>query len=407
MSRIDDLMADLCPDGVPFEALGKLVHRGTNIKWSEAKDRKFQYIDLTSVDRVTHKVMETESITRGNAPSRAQQIVQKGDILFGTTRPMLKRCCLVSAELNGQIASTGYCVLRTDTSRLLPEFLFHLLGTAEFYGFVEANERGASYPAIPDSVVKQFRIPVPPLKTQREIVRVLDTFAELETELETELEARKQQYAHYRDSLLAFHDAGVRRIPMGGLGHFIRGNGMQKNDLLDAGVPAIHYGQVHTHYSTWATEAKSYVSPTFASKLRAANPGDLVIATTSEDDEAVGKAVAWVGDEAAAVSGDAYIYRHNLDPKYVAYFFQTDDFQGQKKRSITGTKVRRVSGDALAKILIPVPDRAEQERIATILDKFDALVNDLSVGLPAELAARRQQYEYYRDSLLSFEESAA
>ena len=147
---------------------------------------------------------------------------------------------------------------------------------------------------------------------------------------------------------------------MGEVGEFIRGNGLQKSDLRDEGAPAIHYGQVHTHYGTWAIETKSFVSEALASKLRKANPGDLVIATTSEDDEAVGKSVAWVGNGAAAVGGDAYIYRHTLDPKYVAYFFQTDDFQGQKKRSITGTKVRRVSGDSLSKILIPVPERAEQ-----------------------------------------------
>ena len=117
--------------------------------------------------------------------------------------------------------------------------------------------------------------------------------------------------------------------------------------------------------------------------------------------------MAWVGGSDAAVSSDAYIYRHSLEPKYVAYFFQTDDFRAQKKPSITGTKVRRVSGAALAKILIPVPSPEEQQRIVSILDKFDALVNDIAVGLPAELAARRKQYEFYRDRLLAFEEAVA
>lgn len=88
----------------------------------------------------------------------------------------------------------------------------------------------------------------------------------------------------------------------------------------------------------------------------------------------------------------------------MAYFFQTEPFQSQKKPHITGTKVRRISGNSLAKIRIPVPPLAEQARIVAILDKFDALVNDLSSGLPAEITARRQQYEYYRDRLLSFEE---
>jgi len=171
-------------------------------------------------------------------------------------------------------------------------------------------------------------------------------------------------------------------------------------------VGCIHYGQIHTHYGTWADETRSFVSPEFATRLRKAHTGDLVIATTSEDDAAVAKAVAWLGDEDVAVSTDAYIFRHTLNPKYVSYFFQTESFHSQKKPHITGTKVRRISGESLAKVRIPVPSKEEQERIVSILDKFHALVNDLSTGLPAELNARRQQYEHYRDRLLTFKEAA-
>ena len=140
--------------------------------------------------------------------------------------------------------------------------------------------------------------------------------------------------------------------------------------------------------------------------MRKAHTGDLVIATTSEDDEAVAKAVAWLGNDDVAVSTDACIFRHTLNPKYVSYFFQTELFQSQKKQHITGAKVRRISGESLAKICIPVPPLEEQERIVSILDKFGALVNDLSSGLPAEIRARRQQYEHYRDRLLTFKEAA-
>lgn len=184
----------------------------------------------------------------------------------------------------------------------------------------------------------------------------------------------------------------------------MRGTGIQKSDFTETGVGCIHYGQIHTHYGTWADKTKSLISPEFAARLRKARTGDLVIATTSEDDEAVAKAVAWLGNEDVAVSTDAYIFRHTLNPKYVSYFFQTEQFQQQKKPHITGTKVRRISGDSLAKIRIPVPSAEEQARIVAILDKFDALVNDLSSGLPAEIKARRQQYEHYRDRLLSFSE---
>lgn len=133
-----------------------------------------------------------------------------------------------------------------------------------------------------------------------------------------------------------------------------------------------------------------------------AKHGDLVIATTSENDEDLCKAVAWLGDEDIAVSSDACFYSHKMNPKYVSYFFQTEHFHKQKRPFITGTKVRRVNVDNLAKIKIPVPSLEEQDRIANILDKFDTLTNSISEGLPKEIELRQKQYEYYREKLLNF-----
>jgi type I restriction enzyme, S subunit len=190
--------------------------------------------------------------------------------------------------------------------------------------------------------------------------------------------------------------SGVAFKPIGDVGIFIRGNGLQKSDLSYSGIPAIHYGQIHTHYGTWATDTVSFVVPESAQNLRKAAPGDLVIATTSEDDEGVAKAVAWVGASEAAVSGDAYIYRHTLVPKYASYFFQSDHFQRQKRRAITGTKVRRISGEGLARISVPVPPVVVQEEIVRTLDRFQ----ELHVELEAELEARRRQFDHYLRSLL-------
>ena len=189
---------------------------------------------------------------------------------------------------------------------------------------------------------------------------------------------------------------GVEHKTLGQAGEFTRGSGLQKADLRDEGFPAVHYGQIHTFYGVYATETKSFTDPGIASKLRHAQPGDLLIATTSEDDDAVAKATAWLGDTGVALSGDAYIYRHNLDPKYMAYFFQSTSFQDQKRRFISGTKVRRVSGASLEKIRIPVPPLEVQREIVRVLDKF----TQLEAELEAELEARRAQYEHYRRELL-------
>lgn len=128
----------------------------------------------------------------------------------------------------------------------------------------------------------------------------------------------------------------------------------------------------------------------------------MIIATTSENDDDVCKAVAWLGENDIAISSDACFYSHSLEPKYVSYFFQTELFQKQKRQFITGTKVKRVNPNDLAKIIIPIPPLEEQQRIVAILDKFDALTHSISEGLPREIQLRKQQYEHYRNQLLSF-----
>lgn len=184
---------------------------------------------------------------------------------------------------------------------------------------------------------------------------------------------------------------------------FTRGSGLQKKDFTQTGVGCIHYGQIYTYYGTSTTKTKTFVSQEFAKKARKAKRGDLIIATTSENDEDVCKAVAWLGDEEIAISSDACFYSHNLEPKYVAYYFQTEQFQKQKRGFITGTKVKRVNANDLTKIKIPVPSIDEQKQIVSILDTFDTLISSISEGLPKEIELRRKQYEYYRNKLLSFQ----
>lgn len=191
-------------------------------------------------------------------------------------------------------------------------------------------------------------------------------------------------------------------MKLGEIGSFIRGNGLQKKDFTETGFPCIHYGQIHTHYGTFADSTISYTNNILAAKLRKASYGDLIIATTSEDVDGVCKACAWLSQEDVAISGDAYIYRHNENPKYISYLFQTKLFYEYKKKAATGTKVVRVSGDSMEKFILPFPSLSEQQRIVSILDKFEALVNDLTAGLPAEIAAVQEQYEYYRNKLLTF-----
>lgn len=194
------------------------------------------------------------------------------------------------------------------------------------------------------------------------------------------------------DDLIAeYCPDGVKYQTLGEIGEFIRGNGIQKRDFQDSGFGCIHYGQIYTYYGLFADHTKSFIDPDLAEKRKKAYKGDLVIATTSENEEDVCKACAWLGEEPIAISGDAYIFRHHQNPKYISYCFQSELFQSQKKKYITGTKVLRVNGDAMAKIHVPVPPLPVQEEIVRILDSFSSL------------EARRKQYAYYRNELLTFD----
>lgn len=194
-------------DGVEWKKLGEVCEKTYNIKWDTC-DNIYQYIDLSSVNINNHNIEETQEINKENAPSRAQQIVLYNDVLLGTTRPMLKRICIIPLEYNEQICSTGFCVLRVNKNILLPRFLYFFISTNSFFDYVEKNQEGAGYPSISNIKIFKFQIPVPPLPEQRRIVAILDHFETLVNDLSVglpaELEARRKQYEYYRDKLLTF-----------------------------------------------------------------------------------------------------------------------------------------------------------------------------------------------------------
>ena len=134
--------------------------------------------------------------------------------------------------------------------------------------------------------------------------------------------------------------------------------------------------------------------------------GDLIIAITSENIDDVCKSVVWLGEDEIAIGGHSTIFRHKENPKFIAYYFQTRAFYAEKIKYARGTKVIEIKPLDLEKIVIPIPPLSEQERIVSILDKFDALVNDSKISIQAEIEARRKQYAYYRNKLLTFGEYA-
>jgi type I restriction enzyme, S subunit len=190
---------------------------------------------------------------------------------------------------------------------------------------------------------------------------------------------------------------GVDFRTLGEIGQFVRGNGMPKTDFTESGVGAIHYGQIYTFYGIWAEETKSFVAPQTAAKLAKVEPGDIIITNTSENLDDVGKAVAWLGAQQIVTGGHATVFKHQQEPKYLAYWLQSPSFRLQKKKLATGTKVIDVSAKSLAKIVIPIPPIEVQREIVKILDTF----SKLEAELEAELEARQIQYTFYCDQLLT------
>lgn len=396
---------------VKWKALGEVTLPTNNIKWRDTSET-YRYIDLTSVSIETKKVVETSEISSKSAPSRAQKLVAKNDVIFATTRPTQQRYCLIDELNDGSVASTGYCVLRANQECALPKWIWHWLSTKYFKNYLEENQSGSAYPAISDAKVREFKIPIPcpenpkiSLEIQAEIVRILDTFTAVTSELTSELNARKTQYNHYRDKLLSFEKSNVEWKPLSEIGAFIRGKRFTKADYVEDGIPVIHYGEIYTRYGVWADKIMSQVRPDMANSLRYAKPGDVVITDVGETVEDVGKAVAWIGDDEVAIHDHCYAFRHGMNPKFVSYSMQTSRFVSQKAKYVARTKVNTLLIDGFSKIRIPVPTLEEQARIVAILDKFDTLTTSLTKGLPREIELRKKQYAHYRDLLLSFPKS--
>ena len=191
-------------------------------------------------------------------------------------------------------------------------------------------------------------------------------------------------------------------MELGVICNFTRGNGLQKKDFTTVGKPVIHYGQIYTKYDFSLDETLSKTSEVVFEKLKKAQPNDLVMATTSENVEDVGKAIVWEGKEEIGISGDSYIIQTSQNSRYLNYWLRSISFQSQKERKVTGTKVVRINSKDMEKFQIVIPSLTEQERIVSILDNFNTLTNSLSEGLPKEIELRQKQYEYWREQLLKF-----
>ena len=394
MSKIFDLINELCPDGVEFRELGDVVD------YTQPTD--FIVVNTNYDDKFDIPVLTAgQSFILGytNEAFGIYEASKTAAIIFDDFTTAFRW-----VDFDFKVKSSAIKILNNkNDDETNFKFVYYAMKCIKFEPINHERHWISKY--------SKFKIPVPPMEVQREIVRILDSFTLLTAELTAELTARKKQYEFYRDFLLSFDEldkngGGCELKMLGEICELIRGNGLQKKDFVESGVPAIHYGQIYTYYGTFASKTKSFVSVDTARNLKKVNFGDVVITNTSENLQDVGKAVVYLGKEQAVTGGHATILKpkNTLLGKFFVYLSQTAYFYNEKVKYAKGTKVIDVSASDMSKILIPVPSLQTQQKVVEILDKFDTLVNSITEGLPREIELRRKQYEYYREKLLDFTE---
>ena len=416
MSRLAELIEELCPDGVEYRPLGEL---GSFFGGLSGKT-KSDFVEIEDARpfvtyREVYSLIEIDRCPQGRVlvlPHEKQLALCRGDVLFtgsSENADEVGLTAVVTTDFSEPVYLNSFSIcLRWHDATFDSGYAKYLFTSSEVRRQIRRCASGVTRFNLSKKRLEGVSIPVPPLEVQREIARILDQFTTLEAELEAELEARRTQYEHYRNHLLSYESLAARgpveMVKLGDIASIQRGRRFTLDQLGGAGCPAIHYGQIYTHYGVSTTSVLSYIEESFSSSLRFALQGDVIVAAVGETVEDVGIGVAWLGADAVAYHDDSFALHHEQDPRYLSYWLRSDEYHRQKRSFVSQGKVKRLSAKGLAAVKLPLPGLSEQRRIADLLDHFDALVNDISSGLPAEIAARRAQYEHYRDRLLSFPE---
>lgn len=372
MSRIDKLIAELCPDGVEWKPLGEVLAYEQPTKYlvqSTKYDNDFSTPVLTAGQSfILGYTNEIDGIYKA---SKANPTIIFDD--FTTSFHWV--------DFSFKVKSSAMKMLRPkNNADMFFKFIYYAMKCINYSPQNHARHWISKY--------SKFPIPIPPLAIQQEIVKILDTFTTLEAELEAELEARKKQYAYYRDELLTFGE-DVEWKPLGEVCHFVRGpfGGSLKKECFVTNGYAV-YEQQHAIYGDFTfryfvTEKKYSEMKRFSIK-----PSDLIMSCSGT----MGKTSIIPRNAKPGIINQALLkltVNDSIINKFLKYYFESTMLLNHLNSHTQGGAIKNVASVAILKTIpIPIPPLAEQERIVAILDKFDALVNDISVGLPAEINAR-------------------
>lgn len=407
MIRIDKMVRELCPGGVRYMTIGDLgtLKRGKGLTKKDLIDSGIGAVHYGQIyTRYGVWAEETISFVK---PSSAERYtpVEPGDLIITNTSENIEDVGKSLAWIGKDPIITGghATVLHHGQN---PKYLSYVFQSEVFQVAKRKYCRGVKVIELAPEYIARIKIPVPPLEVQNQVVKILDTF----TELEAELEARCKQYEYYRDLLLDYDSDSLRSHAtlkkLGELCEISRGASPRPISKfitkdIDDSVPWIKIGDVETN-SKYVTQTAQFITPDGAEKSREISPGDFILSNSmSFGRPYISKIYGCIHDGWLKLSK----FEEHYLPDFLYHLLRSNAVQSQFRAAVGSGTVSNLNSKLVAQTIVPVPSLTEQERIVSILDKFDALVNDISVGLPAEIDARRKQYEHYREKLLSFEEA--
>ena len=411
MSRLSELLEELCPDGVEYKKLGEIatnIFRGAGIKRDELAEEGIPCVRYGEI-YTTYGIWFDVCISHTNEKFLSNpKYFGYGDILFAITGESVEEIAKSTAYIGHDkcVAGGDIVVLQHEQN---PKYLSYVLSTdmaqrQKSKGRVKSKVVHSSVPAI-----KEISIPVPPLAIQNEIVELLDNFTELTAELTAELQLRKKQYSFYRDSLLNFSrdDMDVEWRTLGETCDTLSGFPFDSSQFTSSGIRLMRGMNVKRGVLDFREENNRYWKGYDGLEKYLLESDDIIIAM---DGSLVGQSYGLVKEEQRPlllVQRVARVRSRKANPHYIYHYISSGRFTDYVNLKRTAGAVPHISLRDIEHFKIPFPSTEKQNQIAAILDRFDALCHDLTQGLPAEIAARKKQYEYYRDKLLTFPRKGA
>ena len=396
MGKLEELIQKYCPDGVEYRPLVECCNildgKRKPITKGARQPGPYPYYGANGIqDWVADYIFDGIYVLVG----------EDGSVITPSGTPVVNWA-------EGKIWVNNHAHIIAEKPGVLLRFLYFFIQTIDIHNLVHGN-----IPKLTQGDLNELEIPIPPFPVQEEIVRVLDTFTELQAELQAELQKRLQQYNYYRDNLLTYFtpEQEAKEYSLGELFEFKNGLNASK-EQFGHGKPIVNYVNVYKKNSIFSSDLSGLVELDASSIERyRVQRGDVFFTRTSETKEEVGIASVLLEDiEDCVFSGFVLRARPTtgiLLPEFCKYCFATNSIRKQIIQSSTLTTRALTNGKSLSKVKIMVPNLSAQQSIVDILDRFYTLTTDLSQGLPAEIEKRRLQYEFYRDKLLTFKRKEA